>query len=85
MNANEFIFWLKGIVDSTQFMPTKKTWDKIIDVVKEVKLDKNKPSPRDKAVVKRLTELGIPFPPVVPHKENPYEIKCEKEKINGKT
>ena len=24
MNSNEFVFWLKGIVDSTDFMPTKK-------------------------------------------------------------
>jgi|TARA_R110000803_G_scaffold43972_1_gene93345 phage terminase large subunit-like protein len=36
MKANEFIFWLKGIMDSTQFMPTKKTWDTIVDNLKEV-------------------------------------------------
>ena len=24
MNSNEFVYWLKGIVDSTDFMPTKK-------------------------------------------------------------
>ena len=36
MKANEFIFWLKGIMDSTEFMPTKKTWDTIVDNLKEV-------------------------------------------------
>ena len=34
MKANEFIFWLKGIMDSTEFMPTKKTWDTIVDNLK---------------------------------------------------
>ena len=41
MTTNEFVFWLKGIVDSTQFMPTKKTWDIIQETLKKVKLDKN--------------------------------------------
>tara|TARA_R110000824_G_scaffold90592_1_gene221176 strand:- start:156 stop:371 length:216 start_codon:yes stop_codon:yes gene_type:complete len=37
MTEKEFIYWLKGIVDSTDFMPTKKTWDTIVDKLKEVK------------------------------------------------
>ena len=41
MTANEFVFWLKGIVDSTQFMPTKKTWDLLSKIhFKNVKFDK---------------------------------------------
>lgn len=40
MNSNEFVYWLKGIVDSTDFMPTKKTWDLIVDVVDTVKTNK---------------------------------------------
>ena len=39
MTEKEFIYWLKGIMDSTQFMPTKKTWDTIQDKLKEVKDD----------------------------------------------
>ena len=77
MTANEFIFWLKGIVDSTQFMPTKKTWDVIQETLKEVKFDKKQPRPLDGAVVKRLNDLSVPVPSV-PTK-NPYEIKCEKK------
>ena len=50
MTANEFIFWLKGIVDSTQFMPTKKTWDTIQETLKEVKFDKKQSRPLDGAV-----------------------------------
>ena len=36
MTEKEFIYWLRGIVDSTEFMPTKKTWDTIQDKLKEV-------------------------------------------------
>jgi len=43
MNSNEFVYWLKGIVDSTDFMPTKKTWDLIVDVVGTVKVNKKPP------------------------------------------
>lgn len=73
MNSNEFVFWLRGIVDSTDFMPTKKTWDLIVDVVETVKLNKKEATPFNDAVVNRLTELKSPPPPT----ENPYEIKCE--------
>ena len=59
MNTNEFVYWLKGIVDSTQFIPTKKTWDVIADTLKEVKLEKRKTSPRDAAVTSRLKQLGV--------------------------
>ena len=37
MTEKEFIYWLKGIMDSTDFMPTKKTWDTIQEKLKEVK------------------------------------------------
>ena len=37
MTEKEFTYWLRGIVDSTEFMPTKKTWDTIVDKLKEVK------------------------------------------------
>jgi hypothetical protein len=80
MTANEFIFWLNGIVDSTQFMPTKKTWDIIQETLKKVKFDKKQETPFDGAVVKRLQDLNIPtHPPSVP--PNPYEIKCKQEKL----
>ena len=78
MTANEFVFWLKGIMDSTEFMPTKKTWDIIQDTLKEVKFDKKSPKPWDGAVVKRLQDLSVPVPPS-PTTPNPYEIKCEKK------
>tara|TARA_Y100000034_G_C6762011_1_gene339463 strand:+ start:152 stop:403 length:252 start_codon:yes stop_codon:yes gene_type:complete len=77
MTANEFVFWLKGIVDSTQFMPTKKTWDIIQETLKEVKFDKKQSQPLDGAVVKRLHDLSVPVP--TPPLKNPYEIKCEKK------
>jgi len=79
MTANEFVFWLKGIVDSTQFIPTKKTWDMIEDTLNTVKFDKKVEKPFDGAVVKRMHDLSIPIPTQEPLK-NPYEIKCEKEK-----
>lgn len=79
MTANEFVFWLKGIVDSTQFMPTKKTWDVIQDTLSAVKFDKKGEKPFDGAVVKRMHDLSIPIPFKEPSK-NPYEIKCGKEK-----
>ena len=36
MKEKEFIFWMKGIIDSTQFMPDKSTWDLICDKIKEI-------------------------------------------------
>ena len=36
MTEKEFVYWLRGIMDSTDFMPTKKTWDTIQDKLKEV-------------------------------------------------
>ncbi len=39
MNSNEFIFWLRGIVDSTEELPSKETWEKISDILKTVKLN----------------------------------------------
>ena len=80
MTTNEFVFWLKGIVDSTQFMPTKKTWDIIQETLKKVKLDKNQQRPFDGAVIKRLQDLNTPGSPT-PTTPNPYEIKCKKEKV----
>jgi hypothetical protein len=80
MTSNEFVYWLKGIVDSTQFMPTKKTWDIIQDTLKDVKFDKKKERPLDGAVIKRLQDLSIPMPSTREPNKNPYEIKCEKKK-----
>lgn len=31
MTNDEFIMWLKGIVDTTPFIPTKASWDLICD------------------------------------------------------
>ncbi len=72
MNSNEFVFWLKGIVDSTDFMPTKKTWDLIVDVVGTVKMNKKESTPLNDAVVNRLTELQSP-----PPSQNPYDVTCD--------
>ena len=76
MTSNEFVFWLKGIVDSTTFMPTKSTWDIITDTLKEVKLNKKESVPLDDAVVRRLTDIQINIPETPPN-PNPYEIKCD--------
>ena len=76
MTSNEFVFWLKGIVDSTTFIPTKATWDIISDTLKEVKLSKKERAPLDDAVVKRLTDIQTPFPEKPPG-SNPYEIRCD--------
>mgnify|MGYP003144126093 CR=1 FL=1 len=73
MNSNEFVYWLKGIVDSTQFMPTKKTWDMIVEVTRTVKLNKKEPTPLNDAVIHRLNELNSPITPT----PNPYEVKCD--------
>jgi len=75
MNSNEFVFWLKGIVDSTTFMPTKATWDIISDRLKEVKLNKKETASFDDAVVRRLTDIQINIPGKTPD-SNPYEIRC---------
>ena len=72
MNSNEFVYWLKGIVDSTDFMPTKKTWDLIVDVVDTVKINKKESTPLNDAVVNRLTELQVP-----PPTKNPYDVTCD--------
>tara|TARA_B100002019_G_C21248131_1_gene589494 strand:- start:585 stop:848 length:264 start_codon:yes stop_codon:yes gene_type:complete len=77
MTSNEFVFWLKGIVDSTTFMPTKATWDIITDTLKEVKLNTKETAPLDNAVVRRLTDIQNPFPNKSPE-PNPYEIRCDK-------
>ena len=74
MTSNEFVFWLKGIVDSTPFMPTKDTWDKISDTLKTVKLNKKESSPLDSAVIRRLTDIQLPTPPTKP---NPYNVTCD--------
>ena len=39
MKEKEFIYWMRGIVDSTQFMPDKSTWDLICDELKKVDTD----------------------------------------------
>jgi len=72
MKTNEFIFWLKGIMDSTQFMPTKKTWDTITDKLKEVETsDTNYISERYHKYV------NPPSPYNVERKDNePPEILC---------
>tara|TARA_Y100000389_G_C17441970_1_gene509165 strand:+ start:995 stop:1243 length:249 start_codon:yes stop_codon:yes gene_type:complete len=80
MNSNEFVFWLKGIVDSTDFMPTKKTWDLIVDVVGTVKLNKKEPTPLNDAVVNRLTELRPP-----PPSKNPYDVTCDTNSTKNNT
>ena len=80
MNSNEFVYWLKGIVDSTDFMPTKKTWDLIVDVVSTVKSSKKETSPLNDAVVHRLNELNSPN-----QKPNPYEITCYTYHTQNKT
>lgn len=74
MTSNEFVFWLKGIVDSTPFIPTKNTWDKISDMLEKVKLNKKEDAPLDSAVIRRLTDIQLPTPPTKP---NPYEITCD--------
>jgi predicted glycoside hydrolase/deacetylase ChbG (UPF0249 family) len=79
MNSNEFIYWLRGIVDSTTFMPTKETWDIIVDVIKTVKLSKKEPTPLNDAVVHRLNVLNSPGT----GNPNPYEIKCDNTTKQG--
>jgi len=68
MNSNEFVFWLKGIVDSTDSTPTKKTWDKITEILDTVKLNKKETTPFDDAVMRRLNDLNSG------NQINPYEI-----------
>jgi len=73
MKSNEFIFWLKGIMDSTQFMPTKKTWDIITDKLKEIEtLDDSCIEERYKTYV-----VNPPKPYKIERKDNePPEILC---------
>lgn len=79
MNSNEFIFWLRGIIDSTEELPSKETWEKISDILKTVKLNKETPAPLDNAVMRRLSDLNYKdLPP------NPYEIKFNNKKSNEK-
>jgi hypothetical protein len=75
MTSNEFVFWLKGIRDSTTFIPTKSTWDMISETLDKVKLNKKEKAPLDDAVIKRLTDIHLPDPTRNP---NPYEIRCDK-------
>ena len=73
MKANEFIFWLRGIMDSTQFMPTKKTWDTITDKLKEIEpLDESCLEERYKTYL-----VNPPQPYKIERKDNePPEILC---------
>jgi len=72
MKTNEFIFWLKGIMDSTQFMPTKKTWDTITDKLKEV-------DSSDTSYFKERRRIYMDDLPLKPFKRKdnePPEILC---------
>jgi hypothetical protein len=65
MTEKEFIYWLKGIMDSTQFMPTKKTWDTIQDKLKEVN--------EDEQICGKQQPYIIINPTVTPQTPNPNE------------
>jgi len=69
MTYKEFTYWLKGIVDSTEFMPTKKTWDTIVDKLKEVKDEEDSP-------IHYTPQPIIPMPDTT--EDNPYtHIICD--------
>ena len=73
MKEKEFIFWMRGIVDSTQFMPDKSTWDLICDKLKEIDTEDN---PTDG--VKTLISEPLKYPYIKieePGKNNP-DIIC---------
>ena len=73
MKEKEFIFWMKGIVDSTQFMPDKSTWDLICDELKKIDTEGN---PND--CVKTLIGEPLKYPHIKieePSKNNP-DIIC---------
>jgi hypothetical protein len=80
MDSNEFVFWMKGIVDSTEFMPTKKTWDIITDKLQEVNFNKKGKIPLDDGVVQRINILHDQHNKPKPTK-NPYEVTCNDTKI----
>ena len=72
MDSNEFRYWIKGIVDSTNFMPTKKTWDAIVDKLETVEDDFEVPNPH------YSPQPLIPIPDTT--KSNPHEhIICDAE------
>ena len=75
MTHKEFSFWIKGIVDSTEFMPTKKTWDIIVDKVKLLE--------GDEIPLHYSPQPLIPIPDTT--EKNPYEhIICDaKEEPKG--
>ena len=68
MTYKEFTYWMKGIVDSTEFVPTKKTWDTIVDKIKTVE---------DEEVPLHYTpQPMIPMPDTTD--DNPYKhIICD--------
>lgn len=70
MNANEFLYWIRGIVDSTDDVPSKEVWQKITEVVNTVKLNKNEVTPFNDAVVHRFLQI---------QSSNPHEVKGKSE------
>ena len=72
MDSNEFRYWIKGIVDSTNFMPTKKTWDAIVDKLETVEDDEG-------------PEIHYSPQPIIPMpnttRENPHEIICDAKEV----
>ena len=73
MKEKEFIFWMRGIVDSTQFMPDKSTWDLICDKLKEIDTEDNTTD-----CVKTLISEPLKYPYIKieePGKSNP-DIIC---------
>jgi hypothetical protein len=70
MTEKEFIYWLKGIVDSTEFMPTKKTWDTIQEKLKKVKDD-------DMCTQQPYVVINpTPVVPTTPNPNEPPQILC---------
>ena len=58
MTHKEFIFWLKGIADSSTTPPTKKTWKIIQDKLNQIKGEETEEDKQPEIYIKTLK--GIP-------------------------
>jgi len=54
MTQKEFIYWLKGIIDTTNYAPSPATWDLISDTLKEVLRDDPNNVYLDRSVLNKM-------------------------------
>mgnify|MGYP003152635599 CR=1 FL=1 len=75
MTHKEFIFWLKGIADSSATPPTKKTWKIIQDKLNQIKGEETEEDKQPEIYI-QPTNPQPQTTPEIPNPGNPPQIWC---------